>query len=587
MDPQRELNRNGVLKALEGEADIFLRGGEVLNVYSGEVLRMNVAVKGGLFQYVGPLSHPVGKETLVLDVEGKTLVPGYVEPHCHPWLLYNPLSFAREAARTGTTTFFCDNLAFFSLMGVDVFESFMTALMDMPVKFFWFCRAVPQTPMEGEETLFSVENVSRLLMHPRAASLGEITRWQEVLGGHPRILAMIDAARGLGKRVDGHTAGAKYEKMNGLSACGVESCHESITAREVLDRLRLGLHVMLRQSSLRQDLKELIRAVRENDLVTDRMMLTTDASTPAFHNETGFADELIRIVLKEGIPPITAYRMITINPAAYFRMDHRIGGIAPGRDADILVLEDLYHPVPELVISRGRVLAEEGVLREEMPGVEWERYLPRSGFAARTWHAEASHFMIPWSGDESLFPTIELRSAVITRTAWIPFPAREGFLDLSGRDGFLFLALVNKDGRWVTNGILRGLGDRIEGLASSFNTANQILVIGRNPGAMSDAVNRILALKGGIVAIENGGTAYELALPLGGMMSDKPMEYLANRERGLKTFLTERGYPFHDPLYTLVFLPNDFLPEVRINYRGVVDIKTGEILRRRRDLVLS
>ena len=137
----------------------------------------------------------------------------------------------------------------------------------------------------------------------------------------------------------------------------------------------------------------------------------------------------------------------------------------------------------------------------------------------------------------------------------------------------------------MTNGILRGVGDGIEGLASSFNTANQILVIGRDPGAMSAAVNRILELKGGIVAIENGGIAYELALPLGGMMSDEPMEYLANREREFKTFLNERGYPFHDPLYTLVFLPNDFLPEVRINYRGVVDIKTGEILRRRRDLV--
>lgn len=587
MDHRRELNRNCGLKALEGNADIFLQGGKVLNVYSGEVLGMNVAVKGGIFQYVGPRSHTVGKKTLVLNVEGKTLIPGYVEPHCHPWLLYNPLSFAREAARTGTTTFFCDNLAFFSLMGLDVFESFMTALMDMPVKFFWFCRAVPQTPMEKEEMLFSVENVRRLLMHPGTASLGEITRWQDLLAGHPGIMAMIDAARGLGKRVDGHTAGAKYDKMNDLSACGIESCHESTTAREVLDRLRLGLHVMLRQSSLRQDLKELISAVSENGLVTDRIMLTTDASTPAFHDETGFADELVRIVLDEGIPPVTAYRMITINPAVYFRMDHRIGGIAPGRDADILVLEDLDHPVPELVISRGRVLAEKGALREEIPGVEWERFLPRSGFTTRTWHAEASHFMIPWSDQDSLFPVIELLSAVITRTARIPFPAKEGFLDLSDREGFLFLALVNRDGRWVTKGILRGMGDGIEGLASSFNTANQILVIGREPGAMSAAVNRVLELKGGIVAVEKGGIAYELALPLGGMMSDESMEYLAKREREFKIIMTDRGYPFHDPLYTLVFLPNDFLPEVRINYRGVVDIKTGEILRKRRDLVPS
>lgn len=149
------------------------------------------------------------------------------------------------------------------------------------------------------------------------------------------------------------------------------------------------------------------------------------------------------------------------------------------------------------------------------------------------------------------------------------------------------MALLSRDGGWVTNGIVQGFGDAIEGLASSFNTAAQILVIGRDPEAMSAAVNRILDMKGGIVAYEKGKIHYDFPLPLGGMMSDAPMQRLAEKEKELQEFLSTRGYPFQDPLFTLVFLPNDFLPDVRINYNGVVDIRNHIILWPRRVLLGS
>ena len=141
------------------------------------------------------------------------------------------------------------------------------------------------------------------------------------------------------------------------------------------------------------------------------------------------------------------------------------------------------------------------------------------------------------------------------------------------------------DGRWVTNGIIRGFADKVEGIASSYNTATEILVIGNNPEAMSAAVNRVLELKGGIVAFEGGKIAYELRLPLGGMLSDASMSILAEKERELKEYLKGKGHPYHDPLYTFTFLPNDFLPDVRINYDGIVDIKGKKTLWNRRDLV--
>jgi adenine deaminase len=578
MTKQEEHQRNN---QQDEEADLFLEGGKVLNVYSGEILEANVAVKGEKIWYVGPRSDLIGKSTLRLNMANRLLVPGYVEPHCHPWNLYNPVSLGEEFCRLGTTTLVCDNLIFYMLMGVEGFEAFMDAFSEMPVKFFWFIRLVPQTSLEQEETLFSAANLKRLLRNPLSLSIGEITRWQELIKGNPKIFDLIRFARKLGKRIDGHTAGAKYENLNIISRAGVESCHESITAEEVLQRLRLGFHVILRESSLRQDLRGLLKGIRENPSSLRRIMLTTDGSSPAFQLESGMTDHLIKIAMEEGIDPVEAYRMVTLNPAAYFGLEDRIGGIAPGRDGDILVLRELHDPTPEIVISKGRIVSEKGTLLSPFPQLDWKRFssAPQTEYK---WRAKKDFFEIPCEelaeGQTLFFPVIKLISTVITRIKQVEFPVQDGLVDVSAMDGFCRVAMLDRRGRWIANGILEGYADRIEGIASTFNTALEILVIGQNPGAMASAVNRVLEMGGGIAAVENGRMAFEFPLPIGGMMSERPMKELAEKEAALKEFLSRRGYSFHDPLYTFIFLPNDFLPEIRINRRGVVDIKRDEVL---------
>lgn len=171
---------------------------------------------------------------------------------------------------------------------------------------------------------------------------------------------------------------------------------------------------------------------------------------------------------------------------------------------------------------------------------------------------------------------ISLFSTVITRIKRVEFPVRRGLLEVSV--GFCRIAVLDRRGTWLANGILDGYADRIEGIASTFNTALEILVIGQNPESMAVAVNRVMDMGGGIAAVEGEKVAFELPLPIGGMMSDRPLKELAGKEVALKEFLSSRGYPFHDPLYTFIFLPNDFLPEVRINRKGVVNIKKDEVL---------
>ncbi|MGD9576812.1 MAG: adenine deaminase C-terminal domain-containing protein [Syntrophorhabdus sp.] len=564
--------------------DILIKGGTVLNVYSGELLKLNVAIKGKRIWYVGPRDDLGDVDWTVMDVTGKILVPGYIDPHFHPWFIFNPLSFGEAACALGTTTLFCDNLLFYLLMGPGLFERFMEALSEMPIKYFWFCRAVPQTPMADEDALFSVENLRRLLSHPLVRSLGEITRWQEVIQGDSKIMEIIRIAQGLGKRVDGHTAGAKYDQLNVISRAGVASCHEGITAQEILDRLRLGLYVFLRESSLRQDLTDLLRVVTRDKVSTRRIMLTTDCSSPAFYQQFGVTDHILEIALREGIDPIRAYQMVTLTPAVYYGIDHDLGGIAPGRYADILILKDLFHPRPETVISKGKIIAQGRRLAEPFPQMDWKRFFPSGSFTKGNWSAQRDLFEIVSTQNSIRFPVITLISPVITRTEWVEFDVKDGLLNLERHKELCFISILNKERKWVTNGVIRGFGGGVEGLAASFNTAAEILVMGRKSDAMAASVNRVLEIEGGIVAVEKGGTAFEFPLPLGGIMSNAPMDRIAEKERELRAFLSCRGYPFHDPLYTLAFLPNDFLPDVRINYQGVVDIRRNNVLWPRRDL---
>jgi adenine deaminase len=255
-------------------------------------------------------------------------------------------------------------------------------------------------------------------------------------------------------------------------------------------------------------------------------MLTTDGSSPAFHLESGMTDHLVRIAIDEGIDPVEVYRMVTLNPAVYFGLENRLGGIAPGRDADILVLNDLHEPTPEFVISKGRIMSEKGSLLAPFPEPEWKRF--SNGLEKKSkWRATKDFFEIPSRGlaeeEKISFPVIRLISTVITRIKWVEFPVRRGLVDLSAVDGFCRVAALDRRGAWIANGILEGYADRIEGIASTFNTAMQILVIGQNPSAMASAVNRVVRMGGGIAAIEKGEVAFESPLSIGGMMSEKPL----------------------------------------------------------------
>ena len=547
------------------KADLYVRGGALLDVHTGEIYPANVAIAGERIAYVGLRADMVGPRTRVLDAQDRILCPGYVEPHSHPANLVTPSGLARHIVPLGTTTLFGDQLQFWELGGHRAFRLAADALARGPLKIYWMLRVHAQSRSRDEARRFAVRDLVRAIDHPWVAAIGEMTRWYEAYRGDPDLLARLALASARRKRVEGHTAGAGAERLGALAAAGVTSDHEPITAQEVLDRARQGIAVMLRESSLRPDLRVVIDALKSAPGLVPRIMLTTDGAMPAFILEHGFTDHLLRIAMDQGVAPVDAYRMVTLNPAAYYGLDGEIGSIAPGRYADVLLLRDLGDPRPATVIARGRVAAEAGRLLARVPEPPWRRIFttPTARLDVR-WRASAEDFRLP---RRASYPVMRLVSTVISRLEERPL-----------QRGDLHAAVIDRRGRRVAPGVVAGFADALDGLASTITTDFEILALGRRPASMARAVNRVLELRGGIVIVDGDAPAFELPLPIGGAMSALPLPDAARLERRLHEALAARGYRHHDPLFTLFFMVADFLPAVRLSGQGVWDVKRRRIL---------
>ncbi|HET6947048.1 MAG TPA: adenine deaminase C-terminal domain-containing protein [bacterium] len=532
-----------------------LAGGQVADVAAGVVRRADVVVTGDRISAVGERTSraPAGR---VIDVTGRILVPGYIEPHTH-FSIVNPAEFAGVLLRHGTTTAVVDALPLMLLARPERLPDLLGRMAALPLRVRHLIRLHPQS--FSDESRFHLDVVQRLWRLPSAAAVGEVTRWVEVLQGDPDLRAKIRAARDDGRRVEGHAPGASYERLAALAEAGFTSCHEAITAQEVQDRLRAGLVAMLRHSSIRPDLPELLKAVKDRPEWLDVVMLTVDGPTPLFVAEHGYLDYLMRIALDQGIPPMRVLRLVTLNPARYFGFADA-GEIAVGMRADLNVLADLTEPTPLMTIAGGRVVAEGGRLTERIPHV------------AMSGDLEAAHLpRLPGNilvDTTSTAPGLRLINDVITETV---APAEASA-------GGLHIALLDQHGRWITRSRLLGFADRLGGLATTFcSSFGEATVVGDSPDDMAAALRILAADGGGIVVVEGGREL--LRLPFKHRLySTRSWEEVVEANRQFDALMRSRGYRFSDPLFSLLFMSFESLPWVRLTSRGIWDVRSRRVL---------
>ena len=558
-------------------ADLLAVGGDVVNVYTGEVVRWDVAVANGRIAAVGPdLASLAGAATERLDVRGKVLVPGFLDGHTHLDILVTLPSLLREAIPRGLTALVTEMAQVTSALGVPGARWFLDTLRVQPIHAYATAPVISYLSAEAApgQPLLDAAALEALLEDPGVLGLGEVY-WHRLLPEPERLLPLIERARALGKAVDGHTAGARGPRLVACAAAGLDSCHEPITAGEALERLRLGMRVMVREGSVRRDL-EAVLEVRHQDVSLRRAALASDGIWPSDLLARGYMDGIVQRAIDLGLPPVTAYQMASLNPAEHFSLDRELGGIAPGRWADFLVLPDLRTVRPEVVVARGQLVARDGRCLVPCPEVPMPAGLypgPRPG------PLDPTSFRLKASGSRARVRVIRIAGDIVTAEAEATLPVGDGAV-LADPESDLLLAAVcdRRNGLRRGLGIVQGFGLREGAVAStlSFDTADLVLV-GASREALAAAGQRAVALRGGFVVVDGrGAVRAELPLPLGGIAAAAPVSEVAHGLETVTGAMRDLGAQLARPLLTLEALTFSAIPALRLTTRGLLAVKSRE-----------
>ncbi|ANU18805.1 adenosine deaminase [Planococcus plakortidis] len=561
-----EIRKQLKIVSKELSPDLVLTNATYLHGIFKKWMNGNIWISGDRIIYAGQDMPKIDDSTEVVDVSGKWVVPGYIEPHVHPYQLYNPQQFADYAAQGGTTGFISDNLPLFlSLVNEKAF-TLLDRMAELPFTFYWWTRFDSQTELVGEDQKFTSKAVGEWLERPDVILGGELTGWPKLLAGDDQMLYWIQKAKISLKKIEGHFPGASEKTLARMKLLGADGDHEAMTVDEVEKRLLHGYGVTLRHSSIRPDLPKLLSGIVKRELnVFDKLMMTTDGSTPAFHKD-GVMDLCIQIALDAGVPAIDAYMMASYNVARYYNLTSLHGLIATGRYANLNILDSVDNPVPSGVISKGVWLKRDGEKTRSLDDVDWS-VLPELDLDFELTDDDFQ-FSMPFG--------VEMVNDVITKPYSVSVDTNVD--RLSKEHGESFLMLIDRHGKWRVNTLIKGFAPGVDGFASSYTNTGDVVLIGKSRKDMWKAFEEVKRLKGGIVLTEDGETVCELPLPIGGIMSDLQMEPLMEQETDLKNALKERGYEHGDAVYTLLFLMATHLPYVRITQKGIYDVMNKTIL---------
>ncbi|WP_042352015.1 adenine deaminase C-terminal domain-containing protein [Bacillus massiliigorillae] len=547
---------------------ILLKNATYLNQALRKWLVANIWIYDDRIIYVGPKLPEKIKECEVVDCTSLFLVPGYIEPHVHPFQLYNPQSFSHYASLTGTTTLINDNMMLFLHLDKKKAFSLLRKFRNSPMSMYWWCRFDPQTEIPNEETVFSHANIKSWLEHDAVLQGGELTGWPKLLDGDDLMLHWIQEAKRMRKQIEGHFPGASEKTLAKMTLLGADCDHEAMTGEEVMNRLMQGYSVSLRHSSIRPDLPKMIDEIHELGIDRyDKFFLNTDGSSPAFY-ENGVMNRLIAICIEHGVPVIDAYNMATINVARHYNLEYLHGNINTGRVANINFLTDPTNPTPVSVMAKGKWMLRDGKKQKQEYEIKWSEYNLDPLQLEWDLTQDDLQFSMPFG--------VEMVNNVIMKPYSVTRDMSYDELDFNHDE--CFFMLIDRHGKWRNNTILKGFADKLCGFASSFSNTGDIIVIGKRKEDMMLAMQELKRMGGGIVLTENGEVLHRIPLALKGIMSDKPMDILIEEEKVLTELLKERGYKYTDPVYSLLFFSSTHLPYIRITPTGMYDVMNKTVL---------
>ena len=543
-------------------ADLVVRGGRVLSVFTKEWLDVDVAIVDGV---VAGLGRYEGRETL--DAGGKYVVPGFIDAHMHLESVKLMVDeFARLVLPMGTTAVVADPHEIANVLGVDGVHWLLDSTADLQLDVFFMAPScVPASPFESPRRPLTPGDLESLMRRRRVIGLAEMMNFPGVVEGSASELEKLSLEGA--RHVDGHAPGVLGRELQAYAAAGIYSDHEALTVEEGRERLRAGMWLLIREASMARNLLALLPLVEEYG--PNRIAFCTDDCDPEDIADSGHVNGMVRLAVAAGIAPEDAVLMASLHPALWHGL-RRHGAIAPGYLADLLVLPDLESFQPETVLKRGRPI-EDGP-RVQAP--DWVRQSVRIGAI------DPAAFAISWSGGNAR--AIGLIEDQVVTESLMREPTVEGGLAVADpvRD-LAKIAVVERHlatGR-VGLGFVSGSGLQRGALASSVaHDAHNLVIVGMNDRDMAFAVERLAKLGGGIVAVDGLRVRAECPLPIAGLLSDAPLADVIAQSRACNEAAQELGWRGATPFLTLAFLALSVIPHLKITDRGLVDVDRFELV---------
>lgn len=575
-------------------ADLVIRNGKWVNVYSGEIIPgTDIAVKAGRFAYVGPdASHTIGEGTKVVDAAGRYLVPGLCDAHMHVESgLVTVTEFARAVIPHGTTTMFIDPHEIANVLGLDGVRLMNEEAQSLPINVLvQVPSCVPSAPgLETAGAELSAQDVAEALAWPNVIGLGEMMNFPGVAGNDPKMMAEIAATQDARLTVGGHYASPHLgREFHAYAAGGPADDHEGTTVDDAIARVRQGMRAMLRLGSAWYDVAAQIKAVTESGLDPRNFLLCTDDSHSGTLVHDGHMNRVVRHAITQGLKPVTAIQMATLNTAQHFGLEREIGSIAPGRRADLIVTSDLAALPIEMVFARGELMAENGTLARDIPAYVYPESARNTVHLGRL--LAAADFDIPSNARATrarvnVIGVVENQAP--TRALQAEVAIENGLVQMDRANDVCQIALVERH---------RGTGDVVNAFVSGFgydsdcamastvaHDSHHMIVVGTNKADMAKAANRLHEVGGGIVVIKEGRELALVELPVAGLMSDQRAEIVAEKAAAIVEAMRDCGCRLNNAYMQHSLLALVVIPELRISDKGLIDVRTFQ----KTDVILS
>jgi len=560
-----------IIQAARGETpvDLLLTNCRVVDVFTGEIRSDSIAVAGGVIVGFGARSARTER-----DLGGRYVAPGFIDAHVHiESAMVGVGEFARVLAVKGTTTVVADPHEIANVLGTTGIRYMLQSAESQPINiYFTLPSCVPATDLETAGARLSAEDLAPFWHHARVVGLAEMMNFPGVLHGDPGVMAKLQAARRHARPVDGHAPGLAGKDLHAYAAAGIGSDHECTGSAEALEKIRLGMHVMIREGSGAKNLEALLPIVTPK--TSPRLMWCTDDRHPQDLLEDGHIAAMVRRAAAGGLDPIIAIQMATINPASYFGLNH-IGAIAPGRQADLAVFSDLSELVVESVYCGGVLTAENGVL---LPSVMAPP--PVAVPPAMSLDPAAVRFDIEAGGDRVRVIEI-VPDQITTRHSILPVARRGNQAVADPERDLLKIAVVERYSGKARRavGFVRGLGLSRGAMASSVaHDSHNIIVAGAGDADMLAVLEAVVRMGGGLAIAVSGEVKAACPLPIAGLMSAEPLAETSRKMRSLVQMARDLGTPLHDPFMTLSFLALPVIPELKITDKGLIDVNAFEVV---------